>query len=224
MKTIAALTLSLFAFVSVQTQILHADAAGGAIIGGIAGAIIGNNSGDHNALRGAAIGSVAGALIGSADNSHGHAYNRHSNVQVGYYYGPSYSYGHRFNGYRSYYGNRPYPVGYYSNYRYHSPSYASSGLFWGGLTGAVIGNNSHGHNAWRGAAWGAGAGMLIGAIADQDAREREARAEALQEAQAVAAAQNPPAAQPAPQNVTIINNYNAPASTPMTSANGMFGR
>ena len=236
MKTIAALTLSLLALASVQTQILRADAVNGAIVGGIAGAIIGNNSGDHNALRGAAIGSVAGALIGSATdnsnhNSHGYYARPPMQVSVGYSsgygYGHSYGYGHRFHGYRNAYGYGAYgyvpPVAYYSSYGYRRPSYASSGLFWGGLTGAIIGNNSHGHNAWRGAAVGAGAGLLIGAIADQDAREREERAAAILDAQTAAAAQNTPA-QPAPQNVTIINNYNTPAPTPMSSANGMFGR
>ncbi len=236
MKTKAALILSLLALASVQPQVLRADAVGGAIVGGIAGAIIGNNSGDHNALRGAAIGSVAGALIGSAsDNSHrgSHGYSGRPpmRVSVGYHYGSGYGYGtgygHRSHGYRNSYGYGAYgyvaPVAYYSSYGYRRPSYASSGLFWGGVTGAIIGNNSHRHNAWRGAALGAGTGLLIGAIADRDAREREERAAAILDAQSAAAAQNT-ATQPAPQNITIINNYNAPASTPMSSANGMFGR
>jgi len=229
MKTIAALTLSLLALASVQTQVLHADAVNGAIVGGIAGAIIGNNSGDHNALRGAAIGSVAGALIGSAsDNSHSHGYYARPPLRVGVGYYSGSGYGHGYHGYRNSYGYGAYgyvaPVAYYSDYGYRRPSYASSGMFWGGITGAIIGNNSYRHNAWRGAALGAGAGLLIGAIADQDAREREERAAAILDAQSAAAAQNATAVQPAPQNVTIINNYNAPASTPMSSANGMFGR
>ena len=230
MKTIAALTLSLLALAPVQAQVLHPETVNGAVLGGIAGAVIGNNSGSlhHNAWQGAAIGAVAGGLIGSSvGESREYAHRTQVPTPSGYYsrgpayrsrdygYGNSYSHG-------GYYGYS-YP-GYYSDYGYSRPSYASSGLFWGGLTGAIIGNNSHGHNAWRGAAWGAGAGLLIGAIADQNAREREERAEMIQDAQAAAAVQNA-AATPAatPQNVTIINNYYG-GSTPMSSANGMFGR
>lgn len=226
MKTIAALTFSLFALASVQAQVFRPETVNGAVLGGIAGAVIGNNSGDlhHNAWRGAAIGTVAGGLIGS---SIGESRERRDGYQVhrpsGYYsYGPSY---------RSYGYGRPYgysygyaqPGYYYSDYSYRRPSYAASGLWLGGLTGAIIGNNSHGHNAWRGAAWGAGAGLLLGAIADENAREADAREAAYQDAQAAATVVAAPA-QTTPQNVTIINNYNNSPSTPMSSANGMFGR
>jgi uncharacterized protein YcfJ len=194
--------------------------------------VIGNNSGDlhHNAWRGAAIGTVAGALIGSSVGE-SREYGRRTQVPVPavrYSYGP----GYRSRGYygndnyrRGYYGHGSYgyarPGYYYSDYSYRRPSYASSGLWLGGLTGAIIGNNSHSHNAWRGAAWGAGAGLLIGAIADQNARERE---DVIQDAQAAAAVQNAAQQQSAPQNVTIINNYYGGSSTPMSAANGMFGR
>jgi outer membrane lipoprotein SlyB len=227
MKTIAALTFSLFALAPVKAQIFRPETVNGAVLGGIAGAVIGNNSGDlhHNAWRGAAIGTVAGGLIGS---SIGESRERRDGYQVhrpsGYYsYGPSY----RSYGYRGSYGYGGYgyeqPGYYYSDYSYRRPSYAASGLWLGGLTGAIIGNNSHGHNAWRGAAWGAGAGLLLGAIADENARDAEARQVAYQDAQAAAPVQSDPA-QTAPQNVTIINNYNSSPSTPMSSANGMFGR
>jgi outer membrane lipoprotein SlyB len=227
MKTIAALTFSLFALASVQAQIFRPETVNGAVLGGIAGAVIGNNSGDlhHNAWRGAAIGTLAGGLIGS---SIGESRERRDGYQVqrpsGYYiYGPSY----RPYGYRGAYGYGSYgyaqPGYYYSDYSYDRPSYAASGLWLGGLTGAIIGNNSHGHNAWRGAAWGAGAGLLLGAIADENAREEEAREVAYQDVQAPATVQNAPA-ETTPQNVTIINNYSSSPSTPMSSANGMFGR
>jgi outer membrane lipoprotein SlyB len=225
MKTIVALTLSLFALAPIQAQVFHPETVNGAVLGGIAGAVIGNNSGDlhHNAWRGAAIGAVAGGLIGSAVGE-SRDYDHRSRVPEphGYYsYGPSYR--------RGWYGNNGYhgysqPGYYYSDYGYDRPSYASSGLLLGGLTGAIIGNNSHGHNAWRGAAWGAGAGLLIGAIADQNVRESDARAEVMQDAQAAAAVQNAAATQSTPQNVTIINNYYGGSTTPMSSANGMFGR
>jgi hypothetical protein len=65
--------------------------------------------------------------------------------------------------------------------------------------------------------------LLIGAIADQNAREAEAREAAYEYAQ-LAATQETAPAQTTPQNVTIINNYNNSPATPMSSANGMFGR
>jgi len=238
MKTIAALTLSLFALAPVQAQVFHPETVNGAVLGGIAGAVIGNNSGSlhHNAWQGAAIGAVAGGLIGSTV---GESRERGRATQVPvpahYSYAPAYRsygygygqrYGHSYGnsyGYRGYYGYSQ-PGYYYSDYGYGRPSYASSGLLLGGLTGAIIGNNSHGHNAWRGAAWGAGAGLLIGAIADENARDREEQIAVAQDAQASAAVQNAATTQSTPQNVTIINNYNGGSTTPMSSANGMFGR
>lgn len=219
MKTFAALIFSLLALVPVTVQASGDSVLGGALIGGVAGAIIGNNSGGHNAWRGAAIGSVAGAMIGAAaDDSHGRGYGgSRTYVSVGVGYGhPGYGYRpapHYGWGNRGYYGG---PVFYYSDYGY--PSYATSGLFWGGLTGALIGDGRHG--AWRGAAWGAGAGFLIGAIADANARESEERVVVVPQTQTAVSNQ---ASQNAPQNVTIINNYYGNSSQ-MSSANGMFGR
>jgi outer membrane lipoprotein SlyB len=235
MKTIAALTLSLFALAPVQAQVFRPETVNGAVLGGIAGAVIGNNSGDlhHNAWRGAAIGTVAGGLIGSAvGESRDRAHHAQVPVPSGYYshapayrssYGFGYGYGRPY-GYRSGYYGYASPGYYYSDYGYGRPSYASSGLLLGGLTGAIIGNNSHGHNAWRGAAWGAGAGLLIGAIADANTRDREEQIAVAQDAQAAAAVQNAATTQSTPQNVTIINNYYGSSATPMSSANGMFGR
>jgi outer membrane lipoprotein SlyB len=224
MKTIYALTVALFALAPMQAQVFRPETVNGAVLGGIAGAVIGNNSGDlhHNAWRGAAIGAVAGGLIGSAvGESREYDHRTQVTAPSGYYtYGPSYRHG--YYGYRGYYGYSQ-PDYYYSDYGYDRPSYAASGLLLGGLTGAIIGNNSHGHNAWRGAAWGAGAGLLLGAIADQNVREREERAAVIQDTQAAAAVQNAATTESTPQNVTITNNYYG-GSTPMSSANSMFGR
>ncbi|MFT3783112.1 MAG: YMGG-like glycine zipper-containing protein [Nibricoccus sp.] len=227
MKTTFLLALSLLTLVSARAEVFRPSTVNGAVVGGLAGALIGSTSGDRDDIwRGAAVGAVAGGLIGAASDSHGHSRHSHVSVSVGYGYGPGY-----YGAYRPYY--QPYrPYNYYSYYSrpvyYTRPSYASSGLFWGGLTGAIIGNNSHGHNAWRGAAWGAGAGLLVGAIADANVREREAREQAYAEAKAAFEAQqnNNTATQQqtAPQNVTIINNNYGSGSTPMSSANGLFGR
>ena len=148
--------------------------------------------------------------------------------------GPSYRGGWgRGWGYRPYYAPPVYvyrsaPV-FYSDYAvdpgyvYDRPSAASSGLWLGALAGAIIGHNSGslGHNAWRGAAYGAGAGLILGAIADSRTQQREAVAERSANVRSMAAEVPATSAQP----VTIINNYyNAPAGTPMSSANGLFGR
>jgi hypothetical protein len=162
-------------------------------------------------------------------SSGGYGYRGHRGYSVGYgYWGPSYYHrpGFAYSYYPGYgsaypYYDTAYPYYDYGAYGYGTPSYAGRGLFLGGLAGAIIGHNSgtFRHDAWRGAAWGAGAGWLLGTIAD--AR----RAQIVQSApvgSVPAQTAAPAAAQP--QQVTIINNYyNAPA-TPMSGANGLFGR
>jgi hypothetical protein len=165
-------------------------------------------------------------------NNHGH---RHYSHHAGYY--------HSYPGYR-YYGCGPryYPygpsIGYgvtyysqpdyeYSSTSYQRPNYAVSGLMLGGLTGAIIGSNSYSHDSWEAAAWGAGAGLLIGSIAEHNARKREASEAEAQEAQATAVvAPTAPAeaVQPKPLAVPVIKTNNPPPKTPMSAANGMFGR
>lgn len=205
MKTYFILAISLVSLVPARAQLFQPETVNGAVIGGIAGAVIGNNSGDlhHNAWKGAAIGTVAGALIGSAVAD---SREYHQRTQV------------------------PVPAGYYSRAPryyvherpvYHGPSYATRGLLLGGIAGAVIGNNSRGHNAWRGAAWGAGAGLLLGAIADEDARYYHRRHVVVVPQSEPTYVEQP--AQPPAQNVTIINNYYG-NSSPMASANSAFGR
>jgi uncharacterized protein YcfJ len=148
----------------------------------------------------------------------------------GYGYGTRVSYGYWPQPvyYRPYVYRRE-PVVYYDSSDYYvasRPNYAGSGLFLGALAGAIIGNNSGslGHNAWRGAAYGAGAGLLLGSIAEGNARRREAAAESVANSAPV---QPAPAANVGQQATTIINNnyYNTPApATPMSAANAMFGR
>jgi hypothetical protein len=195
MKTNIALALALLALAPAQAQIFRPESVGGIVLGGIAGAIIGNNSGSlhHNAWQGAAIGAGVGLLFGSTLGE--------ARYQPGAYV----------------YRDSPYYYDSGPGYVYDRPDYAATGTLLGGIAGAIIGNNSHGHNAWRGAAIGAGAGYLLGSVAESNARRREAAA-----AQVVAAS---PAPAPAPQNVTVINNYygnSAPA--PMAQANALFGR
>jgi hypothetical protein len=146
----------------------------------------------------------------------------------------------------SYYGAYRAPVYYYDSgyydsgydyapaYTYAQPSYTASGTWLGAIAGAIIGNNSGslGHNAWRGAAYGAGLGYIFGAVADNNAARARASAAAQANASVVIAAPAPaapaatavtPAANPQ-QPITIINNYYNGATPPMSQANGLFGR
>lgn len=210
MKTLVALAISILALVPARAQIFRPETVSGAVLGGVAGAVIGNNSGGHNAWKGAAIGTVAGALIGSAVADSRDDYDRRNQVPV-----PSdYSAGCYYSYSPGYYRARHY-------YDYDRPSYATRGLVLGGIAGAVIGNNSRGHNAWRGAAWGAGAGLLLGAIADESARRYDDRVVVVPSYESTPAPQQ---TQTAPQTTTIINNYYGNTATPMSSANSMFGR
>lgn len=275
MKTTLLLSLALAGVPAAQAQLFRPEAVNGAVLGGVAGAVIGNNSGDlhHNAWKGAAIGAGAGLIFGEAIGN-ANAANRDVRVagpggDYGYRSGPDvrvgvgvnygHSYGHPVR--RGYdYGHRPAYVGsrYYGNFgygygaRYYGPSYgytyvpsygyyegygagypyydsygyygtgsaAGNGLLLGALAGGIIGHNSgeFRHNGWRGAAWGAGAGLLLGSIVDANRRAT------VYPAQIVNPPVQPATTAPAvPQQTTIINNYyNTP--TPMTSANGLFGR
>jgi uncharacterized membrane protein len=226
MKSIFLLSLALVAAAPMQAQIFRPEAVNGAVLGGVAGAIIGNNSGDlhHNAWRGAAYGAGAGLLIGAiageaSDYRHGHEVPRPAPRTYVYREAPRYGY---YSGYRTYptYSSEVVYDGGYSYDEEDRPNYATSGLLLGGLAGAIIGNNSgdlH-HNAWRGAAWGAGAGYLLGAIAEHNARRREAALTRL-------VASPAPAVTAAPAPVAPASPAPAPAPvSPMASANSLFGR
>jgi len=253
MKTPICLGLALLAIAPASAQVFRPETVNGALLGGIAGAVIGNNSGSlrHNAWKGAAIGAGVGALIGSAV---GHDNDGRRNTQVrgprhdspyiyrdvptvvhrghghpGYghagYRGHDGGYGHvGYRGHDGYYGGGYYGGGYYGR------SGATDGLFLGALAGGIIGHNSGSfrHNGWRGAAWGAGAGWILGSIADANRRAViwERPPVYVEQAQPVYVQPAPvQAAQPAvqPQQITIINNYYGNAA-PMSQANGLFGR
>lgn len=205
MKTLLSLGCALLVATSASAQIFRPGAVDGALIGGIAGAVIGHNSGSlhHNGWQGAAIGAGVGALLGAAADSHS-----------------------------AYYDHRPVAPG--GGYIYRSRvggSYARDGLWLGALGGGIIGHNrgfSHGRDGWRGAAWGAGAGWLLGSMLDANYGYYRSYDDYSYPRQVVVAA--PPTvvvpaapAAPAPQQVTIINNYYGNTS-PMAGANSLFGR
>lgn len=230
MKTSLALCFAFLAVSSVSAQVFRPETVNGAVLGGIAGAVIGNNSGslNHNAWKGAAIGAGVGAVIGSAvgqDND-----RRVPPASSPRYHSP-YIFrdepvviyrGHERGGY---YGG----AGYYSGGGYNGGSYAGNGLVLGALAGGIIGHNSGSlrHNGWNGALWGAGAGWLLGSIADANRRAViwERPPVYVEQAQPVVQTSPAAAAQPAaaPQQITIINNYYGNAA-PMSQANGLFGR
>lgn len=211
MKTTATLlALSLAAAaVPARAQLFRPEAVTGAVLGGVVGAAIGHNDGRHG-WEGAAYGAAAGALIGTiVGESREHTAHRATQVPV--YRKPYYVRDrHRphFPALRSVQRHpvaiRPRPSVYVS-YRH-----VRTGVLLGGIAGAIIGHND-GRHGWEGAAYGVGAGYLLGSIADRQARERA-------ELRAIAPA-------PAPQQVTIINHYYGTApSTPLAAANGLFGR
>ncbi len=210
MKTALTLCLALLALPPASAQVFGPRTASGAVFGGMTGALIGRHSGSlgHSAWRGAGYGVGAGLLFGAAAD---HYYLQRMATRVpvpSSYYPRAYVY-------------REVPVGYYHEPIYADEvgagrsSYATQGLLLGALTGAILGNNSGslGHNAWRGAAYGAGAGLLLGALADHQARPPAESATRT----VVSAPPPAPAVTPAPA---------APAApaTPMTSANALFGR
>jgi uncharacterized protein YcfJ len=203
MKMPVYLALALLAMAPGRAQIFGPNATGGAVLGGLAGGIIGHNN--HNQTgRGIAIGAASGLILGSiADQANYDSYQR---TQVP---GPNY------------YDYRPAPAYYYSDYgdadySYTRPNYATSGALLGGLAGGIIGYNNH-HQTGRGILIGAASGLILGSIADQAAREREMAAERT----VVVSAPDEQALAPAPP-VTPAT-ASTPAS-PMGSANSLFGR
>lgn len=247
MKTLTSLCVALLALVPAHAQVLNPSTVQGAVVGGLAGAVIGNNSGslNHNAWKGAAIGAGVGALLGStagnATPGPGHADVR-VGVGVGrggYIYrgGPGIYGGHRAGprwgvGYYGmvgpgygYYSDGYYGAGYYGSpygYGYGYDNYATNGLWLGALAGGIIGNNSGAfhHNAWRGAAWGAGLGWLLGSVAQANRPRVIYQQPATVVPQVAAPASTAPVAAP----VTIINNNYYGTPSPMSGANGLFGR
>ena len=194
MKNILLLVLALGALTPAQAQIFHPGSSRG-----------------HG-----------GYTAGRSDN-HGSYYRGGSGPWWGigfgaYYQTPRTSIYLADYGYPAYYD-----AGYSDSGYYAQPSYQASGTWLGALAGAIIGRNSGslGHNAWRGAAYGAGLGYILGTVADVNGRARQAAAArtlGVQAAPQVAAPAAP--AQP----VTIINNYYNTPATAMSPANSLFGR
>jgi uncharacterized protein YcfJ len=210
MKMPICLALALLAAVPGRAQIFGPNAASGVLLGGLAGGIIGHN--DHNQTgRGIAIGAASGLILGSiADQANYDSYQRTEVPAPGYYVyrqTPSYYY--------SDYADTDY------DYGYAPPSYAASGALLGGLAGGIIGYNNH-FQTGRGILIGAASGLILASIADQAIRARELAAPRPVVVSAPAG-QTPAPSAPESQPQVAPAATAAPAS-PMSSANGLFGR
>lgn len=209
MKLLLSLGMALGAMASAQAQVFRPQMSGG---------------------HGAPAGPAPAAHVTAGPRAHSDHAFRPRYVAVPYRgYGYSRYYSSPVYGYYDGYWPYDYPyygVTGYGGY-YGGGSAASNGLLLGALAGGIIGNNSgeFRHSGWRGAAWGAGLGWLLGAVVD--ANRRPVTYAYPNVASVVPAASAAPVA-PAPaattaQPVTIINNYYGNAA-PMSGANALFGR
>lgn len=131
MKTTITLSLLLVASLVPVTTQASDRALKGALIGGVAGAIIGSSGDRNDVVTGAVFGATAGALIGASSDNHGRRGGYYGGPRVsvsygvGYGYGPHYSHGYYGRPYRHYGYGWGYPSIYYSYSRpvYYSPSY-----------------------------------------------------------------------------------------------------
>jgi uncharacterized protein YcfJ len=226
---------------SASAQLFRPETVTGAVWGGLAGAVIGHNSGDlgNDAWRGAALGAVAGGVVGEAvASSRDPAVPRPSRVggpmrsprvayaDVGWSSRPRGSFYHH----RTY---RGYPVGdpwaWHRPGRVWAPGHAVrvvmpvdtrpadprvTGAILGGAAGAVIGHN-RGRQTWEGAAIGSLAGWILGG---------HAQARGVDPVAVVPAAAPASPESPAPAGLTVINHYHGPVTITGAGANALFGR
>ena len=204
MKTTFALGLALLALAPARAQIFRPEAVDGAVLGGIAGAIIGHNSGDlrHNGWKGAAIGAGAGLLLGQIIGE--------GRVDRGY----------ERAGTRGQYGGQ-------YVYRTAPRVEVSYGRGYGYYPGSRFGSVHRGGRGYYGSSRGFGVRLSYplnyGVYPDYAGGEYIYAASAPQVLTMPAAAAAPQT-QAVPQQVTIINNYYNTPATPMSAANGLFGR
>jgi uncharacterized protein YcfJ len=203
-KSILALLLC-GSLVPARAQLFSSESMGAAMLGGLAGGIIGHNNGRKTA-EGIGIGAGAGLLLGALAHQ--------SRTDRGY--------------------SAPYYVssapGYPATVVYATPrpNYAMTGVALGGVAGGIIGHNN-GRRTAEGIAIGAGAGLLLGGFAEGEARRRESYMQAAPvyvAAPMMESSENMavPATAPseAPQSSSVNKVYSAPSS--MSGANALFGR
>jgi hypothetical protein len=103
------------------------------------------------------------------------------------------------------------------------PPYAVTGAVLGGVAGAAIGASSHGRTA-EGLAIGAGAGLLLGAIAEQNARRENLVVAYAPVSVAPNVTAAPAATTPAPSIVPSLGASSSSKPSNMAAANALFGR
>lgn len=254
MKTTLALGFALLGLTSVHAQVFRPEAVNGAVLGGIAGAVIGNNSGSlhHNAWKGAAIGAGAGLILGEAvgnanaaagytqagrPSDGAYVYRQSPAVRVGVSYGGGYyghsgyygrSYGHRggFGVGYSYYPSYGYYDGYGSDYPYYGTTgYYGSGS--GAASGMLLGalaGGIIGNNSGSHNGW-RGAALGAGAgLLLGTIADANRPAVVYHSAPAVQQQTPAPQAATAPAQPTTIINNYYNAPAPMSGANSLFGR
>ncbi|MBX3737618.1 MAG: glycine zipper 2TM domain-containing protein [Candidatus Didemnitutus sp.] len=220
----------------------HGNGGKGALIGAAAGAVLGAAADDANSSRSAWRGESrtsvrVGVGYGYHDGWGRRDYRRHGGSygywNVGFrpftpyygYYSPRYTVWPS-----SYYGTYDYPSYAYSypSYSYDTGYYGSGDSALGGALvgaglGAIIGNNTGSGNGARGALWGALAGAVLGSTRDASVARPYRRIVPARAYETEVVAAQPAQQQAQPQQVTIVNNYYG-NSSPMSSANSLFGR
>lgn len=184
MKTLILTSLAIVTTLSANAQLFGPESLNGAFWGSFIGGLAAGNrhhgfSGEGAAI-GAGVGLVAGAIAGESRrydyyDSPGYAYYPSPAVSVGCGYGRRGS-----SAYVYYAPNRYCAPGYYYQptqyYQPARPNYAVGGTLLGAASGALIGASQH--DASKGAAIGAGAGLVLGAIAEHSAQRHEQKAAA----------------------------------------------
>jgi len=161
--------------VSSQAQFLNPDSIGGAAMGAFWGGILGGDC--HHGFSGeaAAIGAGIGFLTGTLVNeSRKREYEHYSSQPAVYVPQPSVSLGYGYGPevaptYVYYAPNNYLAPGYY--YQPTRPNYAVGGTLAGAASGALIGAGYH--DAGKGAAIGAAAGLVLGTAAELSTRHQE---------------------------------------------------
>jgi uncharacterized protein YcfJ len=202
----------ILAVTSVRGQIFSNESLTGALMGGIIGGVIGHNH-HRQTAEGAAIGAGAGWLLGTIVHN-----QKELSRQENSYYQPT----------TTTYSYQPVYTTTYTTTTYTRPNYAIGGVILGGIVGGVIGHNHHRQTA-EGIAIGAASGLVLGTLAEQNARLKERNVLVTQPQTVyypVVQTNMVVVQQPVQQQITtpVQQTVTPQQSSPMSSANSLFGR